>query len=209
MRRPHVVVEWCGCCPRFGKGRRCICWSELRAGDRSPARRIYSKMNWACKLAAPVEAATPSEWSHMATSLFQHLSVARARFIEDLVIEQAAHGVSQYVILGAGLDTFARRRPDIASRFAGIRNRSTWPSGMEAASPIDIGLEFQNGGGLCRLLRGWPALVAKRLADAADFERRPACGMASTGQHVSQRRKRTRLRCVMSWRQWLQAPRWR
>jgi hypothetical protein len=29
---------------------------------------------------------------------------------------QARRGVSQYVILGAGLDTFAQRRPEIASR---------------------------------------------------------------------------------------------
>ena len=42
--------------------------------------------------------------------------VARARFIEDLMIEQAGKGISQYVILGAGLDTFAQRRPDIASK---------------------------------------------------------------------------------------------
>lgn len=42
--------------------------------------------------------------------------VARARFIEDLIIEQSKQGISQYVILGAGLDTFAQRRPDIASR---------------------------------------------------------------------------------------------
>ncbi len=41
--------------------------------------------------------------------------VARARFVEDLVIEQSKKGVSQYVILGAGLDTFAQRRPDITS----------------------------------------------------------------------------------------------
>ncbi len=42
--------------------------------------------------------------------------VARARFIEDLVVEQAGHSVGQYVILGAGLDSFAQRRPEIASR---------------------------------------------------------------------------------------------
>lgn len=42
--------------------------------------------------------------------------VARARFIEDLVIAQSKIGISQYVILGAGLDTFAQRRPDIASK---------------------------------------------------------------------------------------------
>jgi methyltransferase (TIGR00027 family) len=42
--------------------------------------------------------------------------VARARFIEDLVAEEAGRGVGQYVILGAGLDTFAQRRPEMASR---------------------------------------------------------------------------------------------
>ncbi|HVY76485.1 MAG TPA: class I SAM-dependent methyltransferase, partial [Puia sp.] len=41
--------------------------------------------------------------------------VARARFIEDLIIEQSSKRIDQYVILGAGLDTFAQRRPDIAS----------------------------------------------------------------------------------------------
>jgi methyltransferase (TIGR00027 family) len=47
---------------------------------------------------------------------FRASIVARARFIEDLVAEQAGRGVSQYVLLGAGLDTFAQRRPEIASR---------------------------------------------------------------------------------------------
>lgn len=42
--------------------------------------------------------------------------VGRARFVEDLVTEQAAQGVAQYAILGAGLDTFSQRRPEIASR---------------------------------------------------------------------------------------------
>ncbi len=40
--------------------------------------------------------------------------VARARFIEDLIVEQSIQGISQYVILGAGLDTFAQRRTDIS-----------------------------------------------------------------------------------------------
>ena len=50
------------------------------------------------------------------TSGFRAAIVARARFIEDLVVEQARHGVDQYVILGAGLDTFAQRQPDIAAK---------------------------------------------------------------------------------------------
>ncbi|AOK07856.1 class I SAM-dependent methyltransferase [Burkholderia sp. AU28942] len=50
------------------------------------------------------------------TRSFRASIVARARFIEDLVIEQAAHGATQYVILGAGLDSFVQRRPEMASR---------------------------------------------------------------------------------------------
>ncbi len=50
------------------------------------------------------------------TRPFRASILARARFIEDLVVEQVARGVGQYVILGAGLDTFAQRRPEIASR---------------------------------------------------------------------------------------------
>ncbi len=54
-----------------------------------------------------------------ATSACRAAMVARACFIEDLVTEQTEQvelGVTQYVILGAGLDTFAQRRPEVASR---------------------------------------------------------------------------------------------
>jgi methyltransferase (TIGR00027 family) len=51
-----------------------------------------------------------------ATRLFRASIVARARFIEDLIEEQVSRGVGQYLILGAGLDSFAQRRPEIASR---------------------------------------------------------------------------------------------
>jgi len=50
------------------------------------------------------------------TKPFRASIVARARFIEDMVVEQAGRGLDQYVILGAGLDSFAQRRPDVASR---------------------------------------------------------------------------------------------
>jgi methyltransferase (TIGR00027 family) len=50
------------------------------------------------------------------TSGFRASIVARARFIEDLVAERAAAGTGQYVLLGAGLDTFAQRRADLAPR---------------------------------------------------------------------------------------------
>jgi methyltransferase (TIGR00027 family) len=50
------------------------------------------------------------------TRPFRVAIVARARFVEDLVAEQAGKGVGQYVLLGAGLDTFAQRRRDLAAR---------------------------------------------------------------------------------------------
>jgi len=40
----------------------------------------------------------------------------RARFPEDLVEQSVAGGVAQYVILGAGLDSFAYRRRDLLDR---------------------------------------------------------------------------------------------
>jgi len=48
--------------------------------------------------------------------IFRASIVARARFIDDLVTEQANQGVGQYVILGSGLDTFAQRKPEVASK---------------------------------------------------------------------------------------------
>jgi methyltransferase (TIGR00027 family) len=40
--------------------------------------------------------------------------VTRGRYLEDEVDQAVRRGVSQYVILGAGLDSFAYRRPELA-----------------------------------------------------------------------------------------------
>ena len=50
------------------------------------------------------------------TGPFRAGMVARGRFVEDLVVERVHDGVDQYVLLGAGLDTFAQRRTDLARR---------------------------------------------------------------------------------------------
>lgn len=50
-----------------------------------------------------------------ATSPFRTSIVIRARFIEDLLVDAIGRGIAQDVLLGAGLDTFAQRRPEIAS----------------------------------------------------------------------------------------------
>jgi len=69
------------------------------------------------QLAAPDEARrSRPDMNPEMTKRFRASILARARFIEFLVTAQAAHGIRQYVILGAGLDTFAQRRPEIASQ---------------------------------------------------------------------------------------------
>ena len=50
------------------------------------------------------------------TRPFRASIIARARFLEDHVTAELVTGVDQYVILGAGLDTFAQRRADLTSR---------------------------------------------------------------------------------------------
>ena len=73
------------------------------------------------------------------TRLFRASIVARARFIEDLVAEQAARGVDQYVILGAGLDTFAQRRPEIASRLKVFEVDQPAPQAWKRQRLIELG----------------------------------------------------------------------
>ena len=47
---------------------------------------------------------------------FSRWMCVRARFTEDIVEQAAAGGAGQYVILGAGLDSFAYRRSDLLGR---------------------------------------------------------------------------------------------
>jgi methyltransferase (TIGR00027 family) len=69
------------------------------------------------RLAAPDEGWRNRPDMHpQGTAPFRASIVARARFIEDLLVERLGAGVRQYVILGAGLDTFVQRRPDLAAR---------------------------------------------------------------------------------------------
>jgi methyltransferase (TIGR00027 family) len=49
----------------------------------------------------------------MGTSGYRAAIVARTRFVEDLLVDE---GIGQYVLLGAGLDTFAQRHPQLSGR---------------------------------------------------------------------------------------------
>jgi methyltransferase (TIGR00027 family) len=48
---------------------------------------------------------------HKVARDFRAFMAARSRYVEDRLAEAVAAGVTQYVILGAGLDTFAYRNP--------------------------------------------------------------------------------------------------
>jgi len=79
------------------------------------------------------------------TKLFRASIVARARFIEDLVVEQAALGVKQYVILGAGLDTFAQRRREVASRLRVFEVDQPAPQAWKRRRLIELGFGIPPG----------------------------------------------------------------
>src|SRR5207237_6471806 len=89
-------------------------WRAMHVQVDAPPHVLEDEIG--LKLAAPDEGwrDRPDMNPHF-TKPFRASILARARFIEDLVVEQAGRGVSQYVILGAGLDTFAQRRPEVAS----------------------------------------------------------------------------------------------
>jgi methyltransferase (TIGR00027 family) len=92
------------------------------------------------KLLAPDEGwRSRADMDPQFTRPFRASIVARARFIEDLVVEQARHGLAQYVILGAGLDSFAQRRPEIASRLKVFEVDRPGPQAWKRQRLIELG----------------------------------------------------------------------
>jgi methyltransferase (TIGR00027 family) len=90
-------------------------------------------------------AAPDADWrrrpdmDEQATARIRASIVARARFIEDLVTSEANHGVSQYVLLGAGLDTFAQRRPEIAAALTVFEVEQPEPQAWKRQRLIELG----------------------------------------------------------------------
>ncbi|MEV6254781.1 class I SAM-dependent methyltransferase [Nocardia sp. NPDC051911] len=68
--------------------------------------------------------------------------VSRARFVEDLLAEQAERGVDQYVVLGAGLDTFAQRRPELAARFTVFEVDQPGPQAWKRQRLSELGFDI-------------------------------------------------------------------
>jgi methyltransferase (TIGR00027 family) len=90
-------------------------------------------------------AAPDADWrrrpdmDEQATARIRASIVARARFIEDLVTSEANRGVGQYVLLGAGLDTFAQRRSEIASALTVFEVDQPDPQAWKRQRLIELG----------------------------------------------------------------------
>ena len=120
---------------------------------------------------------------------FRAAIVARARFIEDLVTAAADSGVGQYVLLGAGLDTFVQRRPEYAGRLRVFEIDQPAPQAWKRQRLTELGygvpewlrlvpVDFEAGA-------SWRDL----LAEAGILPRRASGGGLDRRQHVPHPRR--------------------
>jgi methyltransferase (TIGR00027 family) len=112
-------------------------WRALHVEVDPPPHVLEDEVG--LKLAAPDDTWRSRPDMSPFTRPFRASIVARARFIEDLVAEQATRGVGQYVILGAGLDTFAQRRPELASRLLVFEVDRPGPQAWKRQRLVDLG----------------------------------------------------------------------
>ena len=87
---------------------------------------------------------------------FRAWIVARARFVEDLVVEVLGRGVTQYVMLGAGLDTFAQRRSDVAAHLAVFEVDQPDAQAWKRQRLVDAGMASRTGCSWCRSISNVP-----------------------------------------------------
>src|SRR3984957_6851470 len=77
---------------------------------------------------------------HAFSRAFRAFMAARSRYAEDELARAGPHGVTQYVVLGAGLDTFAYRNPHPGLRVFEVDHPSTqaWKREQLQAAGIAI-----------------------------------------------------------------------
>jgi methyltransferase (TIGR00027 family) len=83
---------------------------------------------------------------HRVARDFRAFMAVRSRYVEDKLAEAVAQGVRQYVVLGAGLDTFAYRNPFQSLRVFEVDFPATqeWKKAMlgEASIAVPAGMTF-------------------------------------------------------------------
>jgi len=154
-------------------------WRALHSEIDSPPHVLADRVG--LELVAPPEGWRNRPDMHpQFIAPFRASIVGRARFIEDLVAEKAAAGLGQYVILGAGLDSFAQRRPELASRLLVFEVDQAGPQRWKQQRLLECGygnpdwlrfvpIDFEAGESW------WDGLLA------AGFDRAKPALVASTG----------------------------
>lgn len=113
-------------------------WRALHVEIDPPPHVLEDAVGLA--LVAPPEGWRNRPDMHAAfTAPFRASIVGRARAIEDLVAERAAAGVGQYVILGAGIDTFAQRQVALASRLTVFEVDQLGPQEWKRRRLVELG----------------------------------------------------------------------
>jgi methyltransferase (TIGR00027 family) len=119
--------------------------TALRVGIRRAAHQVMEKPRIlddpiAVRLVGPGYARDMKRASHKVGQDFRAFMAARSRYVEDRLAEAVSHGVAQYVILGAGLDTFAYRNPFASLRVFEVDFPATqlWKREMLGAAQIAL-----------------------------------------------------------------------
>jgi len=124
--------------------------TALRVAMRRAAHQLYDAppLVFADPIAVPILGSEYlPEVERTATKLNKPFSVslrafliARSRYAEDLLAQAVERGVTQYVLLGAGLDTFAHRNPFSSLRIFEVDHPATqqWKRDLLTTNSIDI-----------------------------------------------------------------------
>jgi methyltransferase (TIGR00027 family) len=132
-----VTIEEQGPSPD-GTAVRVALWRAMHVQVDPPPHVLEDEIG--LRLVAPAEGwRRRGDMDPLGTSRYRAGIVARARFVEDLVTDQADRGLGQYVILGAGLDTFAQRRPDLAARLVVFEVDRPGPQDWKRRRLIELG----------------------------------------------------------------------
>lgn len=133
------------------------------------------------------------------TRPFRASIVARARFVEDLLQEEVARGATQYLLLGAGLDTFAQRRPDIGARLRVFEVDAPGTQAWKERRLVELGL------GVPSFLRFVPvdfeqgeAWLARASAAGLEVGQRTVAASLGVSMYLSREAITTTLRALSS-----------
>jgi methyltransferase (TIGR00027 family) len=119
--------------------------TALRVAQR---RAVHQILDQPCVLTDPIAipllgpefSYNPVREMHPFARAFRAFMAVRSRYAEDRLAAAVANGVEQYVILGAGLDTFAYRNPFRQLRIFEVDFPATqeWKRGLLGSSSIAV-----------------------------------------------------------------------